>query len=299
MKNKWMNRLSHIMNKRWAMILVVAAFLLLAECMPKVAAVIFEKKNVNRYQMIEHDGAGKGIHYSLSVAEKMKVLCADNLRQSELFTIENAEELKSQAPDLIGYVKDGINRWKEMGILPKENGWNVEESSFTSATYYTICNDQNSNLTVNVWLLNFVSEGNDIFLLMDAEEYEIYVLLMPNTGAGDYISTYYKNMYQEMEEGKNDQEAEYISMNAQFLEYWADSVGEQLRKYYAAYHVGCSYILPELNIVDFQIYFQTEDDEEEIVIPYRVELNANGEEMIENGENLYIGVQLIDFELKK
>lgn len=299
MKNKLMIGISHIMNKRIVMILVVTAFLLLAECMPKAAAAIFEKKYVNRYQVIERDGAGKGIHYSLSVAEKMKVLCADNLRQSELFTIESAEELKSQAPDLIGHVKDGIDRWKEMRILPQENGWNVEENSFKSATYYTICNDQNSNLTVNVWLLNFVSEGDDIALLMDAEGYEIYALDMPNTGVNGYISAYYEDMYQgmeQMDEGENAMGIDISYLDDQFLEYWADSVGEQLRMYYSAYHVGCSYILSELNIVDFKIYFQTEDDEEEIEIPYCVEMNADKEGLIENGENLYVGVQLIDFE---
>lgn len=296
MKSRIKNKVKHKMKKRMGLLLVVAAFLLLAEYMPKVAAAVFEKKNLNRYQMIERDGAEDGIHYSLSTAEKMRVLSAEDIRMSEIFVIGDAGELSSQAPDLLDNVKHGIDYWKKKGILPTENEIRMEEDTFESATYYTVCNSQNSNLTVNVWLLHFVVDGRNIRLFMDAESYEIYALSIPNTGVGDYIDTFQMDMKREAAMERREQswgvetDTKYNdkSETDRLLEYWANSFAEELRIYYSAYYVSSSYVLPDLCIVDFMIHFQTDD--EEISVPYYVTFNTNVENVFENGQNMYVGL---------
>lgn len=293
MKSRIKNKFKHKMKKRMGLLLVVAAFLLLAEYMPKVAAAVFEKKNLNRYQMIERDGAENGIHYSLSTAEKMRVLSAEDIRMSEIFVIGDARELSSQAPDLLDNVKNGIDYWKKRGILPTENEIRMEEETFESATYYTVCNSQNSNLTVNVWLLHFVTEGRNIRLFMDAESYEIYALSIPNTGVEDYIDTFWMDMKREAaveqrEQREIDTEYNDKSETDRLLEYWANSFAEELRVYYSGYYVSSSYVLPELCIVDFVIHFQTED--EEISVPYYVTFNTDVENVFENEANMYVGL---------
>ncbi|MCM1178861.1 MAG: hypothetical protein NC347_01295 [Clostridium sp.] len=266
-------------KKRISFLLIVAAFFLLAEYMPRAVVAVSEKKNLNRYQIIERNSAEDGIHYTLSVAEKMRVLSAEDIRMSEIFVIGNAGELRSQAPDLLGNVKLAVDLWKEKRILPMENELKMEEDTFERATYYTICDSQNSNLTVNVWLLHFVTAGRDIRLFMDAETYQLYALSMPNTGIVDYVNTFYDEI---TASGK--------ATRDQLLEYWANSFAEELRIYYSAYYVSSSYVLPELSIVDFGIHFQLGDGQEEIGIPYYVTFQTNVEDPSENGQNIYIGL---------
>lgn len=266
-------------KKRISFLLIVAAFFLLAEYMPRAVVAVSEKKNLNRYQIIERNGAEEGIHYTLSVAEKMRVLSAEDIRMSEIFVIGNAGELRSQAPDLLGNVKLAVDLWKEKRILPMENELTMEEDTFERATYYTICDSQNSNLTVNVWLLHFVTAGRDIRLFMDAETYQLYALSMPNTGIVDYVNTFY-----------DESTASGKATRDQLLEYWANSFAEELRIYYSAYYVSSSYVLPELSIVDFGIHFQLGDGQEEIGIPYYVTFQTNVEAPSENGQNIYIGL---------
>ncbi|MDE6434142.1 MAG: hypothetical protein K2L07_07915 [Lachnospiraceae bacterium] len=293
------NKIKHKMKKRMSLLLIVAAFLMFAEYMPKVVVAVFEKKNLNRYQIIEHNSAEDGIHYTLSVAEKMRVLSAEDIRMSEIFVIGDARELSSQAPDLLRNAKLGVNLWKEKGILPMESILRMEEDTFERATYYTVCNSQNSNLTVNVWLLYFVTAGRDIRLFMDAETYHIYALSIPNTGVGDYVSTFYQKMQDGMDEkGQEKQwqgEGTDITVfdkttKDQLLEYWANSFADELRIYYSAYYVSSSYVLPELCIVDFMIHFQIDDGQEEISVPYYVTFQTDVEDPYENGKDIYIGL---------
>jgi len=294
MKNRIRNKFKHKMKRRVGLLLVVAAFLLLAEYMPKVAAFVFEKQNINRYQMIKRDDVEDGIRYSLSRAEKMRVLCSEDIRMSEIFVIRDVGELSSQAPDLLDNAKLGVDLWKRKGILPMENALKMEEDTFERATYYTVCNGQNSNLTVNIWLLHFVMDEGEIHLYMDAESNEIYALSIPNTGVGDYVNTFKMNMRQESnrwEEQEEETKTAYTdkSEKDQLLEYWANAFADELRMYYSAYYVSSSYVLPELCIVDFKIYFET-DTGEEIAIPYYVTFNTDVENAYENGRNIYIGL---------
>lgn len=273
-------RLGQIKIKSPVWIMIFAAVLfVLVEGMPEAAAFVFERRNLNRYQTYERTDEGGEIHYSMSVAEKMQVLGADDLRMSQLFSIGDLTELNAQAPDLLNTVERELANWEQAELIFWEKGSSIDTLQFESAQYYTICNSENANLTVNVWFLQFTSDNRPVKLFVDAESSQIYGMSIPNIGVTDYVNRLWEDL-----EGGNTDGAEKEnkpdtvgtgSARDRLLEHWANQYAEQLRQYYNAYYVGSDYVLPEFNIVNFTIYFETEGEVGDIGIPYYVSLEVD------------------------
>ncbi|MDE5862784.1 MAG: hypothetical protein K2H34_00365 [Lachnospiraceae bacterium] len=276
----------------WIIVLAVALFLLV-EYMPEAIAAVFESRNLNQYQTSKHIAASDEVRFSLSTAEKMQVLSANDLRMSQLFSITAESELNAQAPDLLNKVKGELKKWREANLIFGKNE-DIDALDFQSAEYYTICNAENTNLTVNAWLLQLTSDGSPIKIFIDAESYMIYGLSLPNTGVSDYLKRLREGLYAENEhvnEGQTGRKEldSYGVDRDRLLEYWADQYAEQLRRYYAADDLGSSYVLSECNIVDFAIFYYTAENER-IKVPYYVTLNADVANIEENSKKMCVSV---------
>lgn len=278
-------KLGKIKSPVWIIIFAAVLFVFV-EGMPEAAAFIFERKNLNRYQTYERTDEGGEIHYSMSTAEKMQVLSADDLRMSELFSIGSLTELNAQAPDLLNTVERELANWQQAELIFWETGTGVDALHFESAQYYTICNSENANLTVNVWFLQFTFENGMVKLFVDAESGQIYGISIPNTGVADYVSRLWADLEKEDMDGAGND----ISERDRLLEYWANRYAEQLRQYYSADYMGSDYVLPELNIVNFIICFETESGVGDIVIPYYVSLKADEKSAAENNHMMCVTV---------
>lgn len=284
--------LGRMNNPVW-MIVLVAALFLLVEYMPKAVVAVFERRNLNQYQTSKRIAANDEVRFSLSTAEKMQVLSANDLRMSQLFSVTDEPELNAQAPDLLNKVNGELIKWRQANLIFAQNE-DIAALDFQSAEYYTICNAENTNLTVNAWLLQFTSDGSPVKIFIDAESYVIYGLSLPNIGVSDYLERIREAFYAEsgyVDEGQTDSKEQdsYGLEQDRFLEYWADQYAEQLRRYYTADDLGASYVLSELNIVDFSIFYYTAENEE-IKVPYHVNLNADVVNIGENNKTMVVSV---------
>lgn len=281
------------MNSTVWIIVLAAALFLLVEYMPEAIAAVFERRNLNQYQTSKRIASSDEVRFSLSTAEKMQVLSANDLRMSQLFSITDETELNAQAPDLLNKVKGELKKWREANLIFGKNE-DIDALDFQSAEYYTICNAENTNLTVNAWLLQLTSDGSPVKMFLDAESYIIYGLSLPNTGVSDYLkrlreALYTENEYvDERQTGRKESDFYGVEEQYRLLEYWADQYAEQLRRYYAADDLGSSYVLSECNIVDFAIFYTAEN--ETIKVPYYVTLNADVADIEENSRKMCVSV---------
>lgn len=281
------------MNSAVWIIVLVASLFLLVEYMPDAVAAVFERRSLNQYQTSKRIASGDEVRFSLSTAEKMQVLSADDLRMSQLFSITDEQELNAQAPGLLNKVKGELKKWREADLIfwKKEA---IDALDFQGAEYYTMCNAENTNLTVNAWFLQLIADDSPVNMVIDAESYMIYGLSLPNTGVSDYIERLWEEFYAENEDADGGQAGRkepdsYGLERDRLLEYWADQYAEQLRRYYAADNLGSSYVLSEFSIVDFAIFYYTAENEE-IKVPYYVTLHADVADIKENNMKMSVSV---------
>ncbi|MCM1497737.1 MAG: hypothetical protein NC124_04650 [Clostridium sp.] len=281
------------MNSAVWIIVLVASLFLLVEYMPDAVAAVFERRSLNQYQTSKRIASGDEVRFSLSTAEKMQVLSADDLRMSQLFSITDEQELNAQAPDLLNKVKGELKKWRTSDLIFGKSEM-IDALDFQGAEYYTMCNAENTNLTVNAWFLQLIADGSPVNMVIDAESYMIYGLSLPNTGVSDYLERLWEEFYAENEDTDGGQAERkepdsYGLEQDRLLEYWADRYAEQLRRYYAADNLGSSYVLSEFSIVDFAIFYYTAENEE-IKVPYYVTLHADVADIGENNMKMSVSV---------
>lgn len=201
--------------------------LLLAVFMPTVYAH-FSDQQYEGVILVPKEVTGEVI-YNLSEMEKYKMLAKEtgDMLATELLSFYRWQDLQAEEFDLMGQVKEELDRFAAAGLIPKNSQELLTEESFVKAVHYNI---GNGIQYMSVWKITFTSDTGSpaSTLLLDADTYRIYDLRMYYGSIEEYWNALIEEAWkQDLPEGEE----------------WADATGleENYRLHYMLQENLCKY----------------------------------------------------------